>query len=187
MKNNFYRENNNYYKYHVEKENPLPEFELGTLWVNYQKKHEFNPLHIHSGLYSFVIFMRIPIHWKEQHALPISANSNIPIASDFAFVWGGGKENGILKENLQLSSEDEGRMLFFPASLNHLVYPFYECEEERITISGNIYFCDPNRPKKQEGQFPAGNVYEQKEDLLQMMKQGVQQVEEELKMMKKSG
>ena len=32
----FYREENNYYKFHIEKEEPLlPEFELKTLWVNY--------------------------------------------------------------------------------------------------------------------------------------------------------
>ena len=29
-------------------------------------------------------------------------------------------------------------MLFFPSKLNHQVYPFLNCEEERISISGNI-------------------------------------------------
>ena len=31
-------------------------------------------------------------------------------------------------------------MLFFPAWLNHQVFPFYGTEEERVTISGNIEF-----------------------------------------------
>ena len=31
-----------------------------------------------------------------------------------------------------------GRMIIFPAGLNHQVYPFYECDEKRISISGNI-------------------------------------------------
>ena len=31
-------------------------------------------------------------------------------------------------------------MLFFPAKLMHSVYPFYECDKERISISGNIRF-----------------------------------------------
>ena len=44
--------------------------------------------------------------------------------------------------NFTLSPEDEGRMLFFPAELQHQVYPFYECEEERITVSGNIWLPD---------------------------------------------
>ena len=30
--------------------------ELHSLWVNYQSKHEFNPVHIHDGLFSFVIW-----------------------------------------------------------------------------------------------------------------------------------
>ena len=37
-----------------------------------------------------------------------------------------------------LNSTDPIRMLFFPAKLHHMVYPFYNCKEDRITISGNI-------------------------------------------------
>ena len=134
----FYRDCNNYYEDYIENEKPPPKFEMYSFWVNYMKQHEFNPLHNHDGLFSFVVFMKIPTHWEEQHALPISANSNTPLASDFQFVW---SEKG--SENCQfmsfcLSPEDEGRILFFPASLQHMVYPFYECEEERVTISGNI-------------------------------------------------
>ena len=38
----------------------------------------------------------------------------------------------------EMSPECEGTMLFFPAELIHQVYPFFECDEERITIAGNI-------------------------------------------------
>ena len=38
----------------------------------------------------------------------------------------------------KMSPEMEGTMLFFPSTLNHQVYPFYNCKEERISISGNI-------------------------------------------------
>ena len=34
----------------------------------------------------------------------------------------------------------EGKMLMFPAKLQHLVYPFYTSDKERITVSGNIKF-----------------------------------------------
>ena len=37
-----------------------------------------------------------------------------------------------------MSPEMEGTMIFFPAKLKHTVYPFYDCKEERISISGNI-------------------------------------------------
>ena len=179
----FYREENNYYKYHIEKkESPLPKFEMNWFWVNYMKQHEFNPLHAHSGLYSFVVFMKIPTYWKEQHALSFSANSAMPLASDFVFMWSEKGTDIISKHNFPLNPEDEGRMLFFPASLQHEVFPFYGTEEERITISGNIRLYDPNRLTMPE--IPVDG-YEEKKKMLKMMKNGVQQVEEELKQMKK--
>ena len=33
---------------------------LSKMWVNYQKQCEYNPLHDHTGVYSFVIWMKIP-------------------------------------------------------------------------------------------------------------------------------
>ena len=136
----FYRNWSNYYKYHIEKEEPPPEFRLDTFWVNYQKQHEFNPAHEHSSLYSFVVFMKIPTHWKEQHNNPPSRASGAPQASDFAFILPNitGPELSTIVSSLHLGPEDEGRLLFFPSELKHLVYPFYGTEEERITISGNI-------------------------------------------------
>ena len=40
-------------------------FYLDRLWVNFQKKNEFNPIHNHSGLYSFVIWVKIPYDCKK--------------------------------------------------------------------------------------------------------------------------
>ena len=112
---------------------------LDSLWVNYQKQHEFNPPHTHAGIYSFVIFMKIPTKWEEQHALPFSGNSNAPRASDFTFdymdCYGEPKS-----ETFNMGPEWENKMLFFPAKLRHGVYPFFNCDEERITISGNVSY-----------------------------------------------
>ena len=36
----------------------------------------------------------------------------------------------------------EGKMLFFPSEMHHEVYPFYECDEQRVTISGNVLLKD---------------------------------------------
>ena len=38
----------------------------------------------------------------------------------------------------EMNPEMEGTILFFPAKLQHGVYPFYNCDEDRISISGNI-------------------------------------------------
>ena len=114
-------------------------FVLEPFWVNFQKETEFNPIHSHSGVFSFVIWVKIPTDWREQHALPISANSNAPRASDFEFRYTtmlGDISNYIYL----LDKEVEGHMLFFPAKLMHEVYPFYNCDKERISISGNILY-----------------------------------------------
>ena len=37
-----------------------------------------------------------------------------------------------------LSPAYEGTMLLFPSELKHAVHPYYNCKEDRISISGNI-------------------------------------------------
>ena len=44
------------------------DIELFNLWVNFQKKHEFNPMHVHDGLYSFVIWHKVPYDIKNEKA-----------------------------------------------------------------------------------------------------------------------
>jgi len=134
----FYKEWNNYYEDVITKSRPFQIFHLTELWVNYQKQNEFNPLHVHDGLFSFVVFMKIPTHWEEQYKFPSVVNSNYRHASDFQFVWSNKNTDMIDITTFSLSPEDEGRMLFFPAWLMHQVYPFYGTEEERITLSGNV-------------------------------------------------
>ena len=137
--NLYYKDWNNYYNVQLAKTAPPPVFELKDLWVNYQKQHQYIPAHHHTALFSFVVFMKIPTHWKEQHALSFSVNSNQPVASDFQFLLGQG--NGQVQlMYFPLCPEDEGRMMFFPAWLHHQVFPFYGTEKERITVSGNIIF-----------------------------------------------
>ena len=110
---------------------------LGSWWVNYQNQHEFNPIHRHGGVYSFVIWMKMPTHYKDQQRLPISLNSNNKSISNFEFVYTDlcGK---IRNWDYEMCPELEGTLVFFPSDLNHQVYPFYNCSEERISISGNI-------------------------------------------------
>jgi len=118
--------------------NDLP-YGLDNFWVNFQKQHEFNPMHNHSGVYSFVVFMKIPTVWKEQCEIPFVKESNSPKASAFEFVYTD-IMGTISQYTYCLDSSFEGIMLFFPAEMMHQVYPFYNCEEERITISGNIVY-----------------------------------------------
>ena len=86
-----------------------------------------------------MIWVKIPTDWKEQHALPICANSNLPKASNFEFHYTS-MLGDIAYHSYLLNKKSEGHMLFFPAKLMHTVYPFYNCDEERVSISGNICF-----------------------------------------------
>ena len=110
---------------------------LNSFWVNYQKQGEFNPLHDHNGVYSFVVWMKIPTRHFEQNNNPISINSNTHRISTFEMIYLNtlGKVSEFVYE---MNPEIEGTMVFFPSKMMHQVYPFYNCEEDRISISGNI-------------------------------------------------
>ena len=121
---------------------------LDKFWVNFQKENEFNPLHDHGGVFSFVVWIKIPTDWRKQHALPISADSNAPSASDFAFHYTT-MLGQLSRFSYFLDKNEEGSMLFFPAKLMHLVHPFYNCDKERISISGNIRLNISENPMRQ--------------------------------------
>ena len=64
------------------------QWNLESFWVNFQKKHEFNPPHDHGGVYSFVIWLQIPTSYEEQRKLPIAVDSNADNhISNFAFTY----------------------------------------------------------------------------------------------------
>tara|TARA_B100002019_G_scaffold246911_1_gene225049 strand:+ start:195 stop:821 length:627 start_codon:yes stop_codon:yes gene_type:complete len=112
---------------------------MKKMWVNFQRQHEFNPLHDHDGVYSFVIFMKIPTEWDEQNALEIAKDSHYYQMSGFEFQFLD-MLGSMVGHTYKMGKEYEGTMLFFPSKLRHQVYPFFNCDEERITISGNIGF-----------------------------------------------
>ena len=116
-------------------------FYLSKFWVNYQKKHDFNPIHNHNGIYSFVIWMKIPYDCKEQNR---TNKGNHPVRGHFEFEYVNtlGDINSFAYE---LNKSHEGTILFFASRLKHQVYPFYGIDEDRISISGNIS-CNTSKP-----------------------------------------
>jgi hypothetical protein len=110
---------------------------LDTVWVNFQKKHEFNPPHGHDGLYSFVIWMKVPYDLKQEK--DVFDKVRHQMASMFGFIT-----NDILGRShvnpIPVDKNYEGVVCLFPSSLLHYVNPFYTSDEERISISGNVFF-----------------------------------------------
>lgn len=110
----------------------------GEAWINFQKKHEYNPIHNHSGIFSYVIWYQIP-YYKEDEIkygagkyIQPEHNQN----GDFVFVVPNGV--GMETHPLSIDKRGEGYIAIFPSSLHHQVYPFYTSDNYRITISGNI-------------------------------------------------
>ena len=105
--------------------------ELISAWVNYMVKGESNPLHSHDEDLSFVIFTKIPEKLREEYfatkgnAKPGMINFVISLQNDKSFI----KEHSFFPE--------VGSFFIFPASLHHYVNAF-QCEGERISISGNL-------------------------------------------------
>tara|TARA_S200000501_G_C20590495_1_gene641345 strand:+ start:98 stop:748 length:651 start_codon:yes stop_codon:yes gene_type:complete len=112
---------------------------LEQFWANYQYKHEFNPPHNHAGLYTFVIWMKIPYTSEEQKKLKFldGLNDADKKAGDFEFLYTN-LLGDITTKLIPMSPELEGTIILFPAQFMHCVYPFYDCDEPRISLSGNL-------------------------------------------------
>lgn len=112
---------------------------LREFWVNFQNQIEFNPIHSHAGVLSFVIWLNIPTEYEDQEKIPFCASANSAAASDFNFVYTD-IMGGVKPYTIKMGSDAENTMFVFPSLLNHQVYPFYQNDGKRISVSGNIYY-----------------------------------------------
>ena len=110
---------------------------LSKSWINFQKKYEFNPLHDHRGIFSFIIFMQIP--YKIEEEFKIYSNATSKHTSCLSFVHTN-MYGDIVDTTCSVDESYLYKMLIFPAKLKHMVYPFYTSDKERITVSGNVTF-----------------------------------------------
>jgi hypothetical protein len=110
---------------------------LRLFWVNFQRKHEFNPIHMHDGDFSFVIWLKVPFSITDELNMPHSKNSNMPRSGMFSFLYT--NIFGEIREaEFPIDNAWEGQILLFPSCLQHMVYPFASSDDVRISISGNI-------------------------------------------------
>ena len=110
---------------------------LDNAWVNFQVKHEFNPVHDHSGIFSFVIWVKIPYKLENENSVSPGVDSKKPLAGQFAFYYTNALGQ-ISHYSIPADETMENTLLIFPSKLNHGVYPFYSSDDFRISISGNI-------------------------------------------------
>lgn len=112
---------------------------LDRPWVNLMKKHEFNPMHNHSGVMSFVLWLRVPYTLaSEFEAMPHTPRGT-NLAGQFALHYVDAL--GQIKSHMITADKEyEGVVCLFPSSMNHSVYPFYSTDELRISVAGNLVF-----------------------------------------------
>lgn len=122
----------------IKRKNASTSLKLGGLWVNFQKKNEFNPIHNHTGMYSFVIWYKVPYYSNiENFASPgRKAKNNRSGKFEFSFTNILGYITGSV---IDVDKTYEGCMCLFPSLLNHSVYPFYSSDEYRISVAGNLF------------------------------------------------
>lgn len=110
-------------------------FKFKDVWANFQKKHEFHPHHIHGGVYSFVIWTKIPYNIEDEIA--VFPNATLKCASMFTFYY-----TDILGQvrsfPVPVDKCHEGIICLFPKGLGHSVNPFYTSDDYRIAVSGDI-------------------------------------------------
>ena len=110
---------------------------LGS-WINYQKKYEVNPLHNHTGVLSYVMWINIPYDLDEELNQDHVKDSSLKdFATAFTLLYN--DVHGALRQQpFQLTKENEGDFIIFPARMYHMVMPFYTSDGYRISIAGNI-------------------------------------------------
>ena len=126
-----------------------PEYVLTSMWVNFMKKHEYNPPHDHADQLSFVIFLDVPEDIKKEND-KYDGQSGGP--GSLAFLYGEGNRQAITYQSIFPKNRD---MFIFPAWLKHYVAPFYS-DVTRISVSGNIASSiDLNQLKNNEKETKA--------------------------------
>lgn len=122
-------------QFDIEKEGKDVDFSIERFWINYQRPGEFIPLHRHSGIFSFVVWVSLP-ELVTKNLEAEQWNLSKGYQGQFEFVYT--DMLGQIK-SVRLADEKswEGKICVFPAELHHQVYPHYS-NEYRITVSGNV-------------------------------------------------
>jgi hypothetical protein len=106
-------------------------------WVNYQKKGEFSPTHIHPDAVHFIVVVKVP--QGEEETDPANYNKELP---DFDMKNGSLEFiynttcDGVSNYTIPLTSDDEGKVFLFPGKMMHQIYPFTSTDGELITLCG---------------------------------------------------
>ena len=114
---------------------------LDKVWANFQSKHEVNPVHTHHGVLSFVLYVSIPFSLEDEKRILHGPPEYEKRSGNFTFLYTDALGT-IRAHNLEIDSTWESTLIIFPATMSHMVYPFYSSNDFRITVAGNLKIKD---------------------------------------------
>tara|TARA_R100001015_G_C4626438_1_gene185440 strand:- start:1058 stop:1621 length:564 start_codon:yes stop_codon:yes gene_type:complete len=111
-----------------------PLHKLVSCWINYQKKGEYNPIHLHENCdISWVIYVDVP---EEIYDEPKVGNRYAP--GVVSFYYG---DRNLFNANQYPVKPRTGDMLIFPSFLQHSVQKF-DTDVVRTSVAGNTKLTD---------------------------------------------
>ena len=102
-------------------------------WVVSQYAGEYNPWHHHSGDFSAVIYLKLPLNMHKE--IEEDFEDHYPANGLIEFMFG--ENQNFRSDNLKFKPE-VGKLIVFPSWLRHFVYPF-KSEGERRSMSFNAH------------------------------------------------
>jgi len=106
-----------------------PQYYCERPWINFQKAGEFIPNHMHGGVLSYTIWLRIPDCVDE-------TKDRFSGQLEFTYTDILGRTQGA---TMGVNKHSIGETMMFPSLLRHCVYPFFGSDETRISVSGNVF------------------------------------------------
>lgn len=125
------------FNFTVNVENCEMRLELERIWVNFQSTGEFLPLHNHTGVYSFVIWVHIPFNMADEKDTIINQDLIKSRQGNFEFIYTDALGK-ISNHTIPVDQSFEGFIAVFPSDLYHQVYPFYSVDGVRVSVAGNF-------------------------------------------------
>ena len=140
-----------YYKF-CNQERVTPYLNFDSIWVNFQQKGEYNPIHQHSGDISFIIYLDVPsVIYEEENDSGGSPPGSVEFINSLNQVtnqynnrhntlkdnYKAIKQNLFAPTNINTLSPTRGDIHMFPSWLNHQVQAL-KSDVLRTTVAGNI-------------------------------------------------
>ena len=124
---------------------PLESIHLDSIWSNIQEAREYNPIHQHTGNFSFVIYTRNDLEDLSVEELQdneydnkiVDHDNQKPLAGLIELFYG---EGNWMNWTSFTHVPKRGDILIFPSWLRHTVYAHYEAGKIRISVAGHVSF-----------------------------------------------